>query len=337
MDNSAPSNAVLLEVIRTQADIARLGLDLGGIMALVTERAQILTHANGAAIELAEENEMVYRAATGMAASQLGLRLGRDGSLSGLCVRGGEILFCEDSEIDPRVDREACQRVGLRSMVLVPLKHGDMIVGVLKVMASTPSAFTEVDHRVLELMSDLVGAAMFHAGKYGTEELHLKATHDAMTGLPNRALFCDRLNQSLDLAKRQGAKIAVLTIDIDGLKRINETYGRRAGDAAITELASRLKAVVPRLDIVARIGGDEFAAILPNIGGKGAARAGILRVHEQIRLPFRFGEIPLKLEASIGLAIFAEDGTNATILVDCADRDLYAMKHARKENRVRYS
>lgn len=337
MDVATPLNGVLLDVIRTQTDIARLGLDLGGIMTLVTERAQILTRANGAAIELVEENEMVYRGATGMAASQLGLRMRRDGSLSGLCVRSGEILRCEDSQTDPRVDREACQRVGLRSMVVVPLRHGDIIVGVLKVMASTPSGFSEADQRTLELMSDLIGAAMFHAGKYGTSELLLKATHDAMTGLPNRALFCDRLNQTLDLAKKEGAKVGVLCIDMNGLKRINEVYGHRAGDAAITELASRLKVAAPRPDSVARIGEDEFATILPNISGKGSARAGILRIQEQIKLPFRFGEIPLKLEASIGLAIFPDDGTNATTLLDCADRDMYAMKHARKENRVRFA
>lgn len=326
---------MLLEVIRTQTDIAKLGLDLGGVMSLVAERAQSLTGANGAAIELAEGDEMIYRATSGVAGGQLGLRLKRDGSLSGLCVRQGQILCCDDSETDHRVDREACRRVGLRSMIVVPLKHGDETVGVLKVMAFKPSAFAEDDRRTLALMAELIAAAMFHAGKYGTNELYVQATHDAMTGLSNRAHFFDRLTQALGLAKRDGTKLGVLNIDMDGLKRINDAFGHRAGDAAIIEFAARLKSSIRQTDSVARLGGDEFAVLMPSITGRDAARAQIARVHETIKQPFRFGSIPLKLEASIGVAFFPDDGSDGALLVDAADRDMYAIKHARKSSRLK--
>ncbi|HEY3637286.1 MAG TPA: sensor domain-containing diguanylate cyclase [Rhizomicrobium sp.] len=337
MDATTPLNRVLLEVIRTQTDIARLGLDLGGIMTLVTERAQALTGALAAAVELAEDDMMVYRAATGAAAGELGLRLKRDSSLSGLCVQSGQTLYCEDSETDPRVDRDACRRVGLRSMVVVPLKHSDSVVGVLKVMTPLPSGFTGADQRALELLSDLIAAAMFHAGKYGAKELHVRATHDAMTGLPNRALFFDRLNQALEIAGKARAKLGVITIDVDGVKRIGEVHGAKAGDLALTELASRLKVAARRSDIVARIGDDLFAAILPDITSAAQARAHIVRFREHIRLPIPFGEIPLKLDAGIGLAIAPDDGTDARVLVDRAERDMYAMKQTRSENRVRFA
>lgn len=337
MDIPAPSTDMLLEIIRTQTDIARLGLDLGGVMTLVAERAQKMTGADGAAIELAEDSKMVYRAATGIASSQLGLRIPREGSLSGLCVESGEILSCEDSQGDPRVNQEACRRVGLRAMVAVPLKHVDTTVGVLKVMASAPAAFTETDQRALALLSDLVGAAMFHAGKYGTKELHLKATHDAMTGLANRALFYDQLHQALELAKSKKTKAGIFTIEVEGLRRITEVYGPRVGDAVIKELASRLKVAAQRLDCVARIGADQFAAILPDVIGTAAARAKLLRVQEQIKLPFRFGDLPLKLDACVGLAIFPDDGVSATILVERADHDADLMKQARQESLVQIS
>src|SRR5579885_932165 len=138
---SAPDSERLLQVIKIQAEIAELGMDLGAVMALVAQRTQSLTHATGAVVELAEGQYMVYRAACGLAERQLGLRLKREGSLSGLCVAEGRPLRCDDSETDSRVNREACRIVGLRSMVAVPLKHVDHVVGVLKVMAPQVSAF----------------------------------------------------------------------------------------------------------------------------------------------------------------------------------------------------
>src|SRR6185369_10554343 len=115
------SSDILMAIIQTQTEIAKLGLDLGAMMELVAEHIQLLTNAQGAIVELVEGDEMVYRAAAGMAGSQLGLRLKREGSLSGLAVASGEILHCRDSETDPRVDLAACRRVGVRSMVVAPL------------------------------------------------------------------------------------------------------------------------------------------------------------------------------------------------------------------------
>ena len=189
--------SVLMEIIQAQTDIAQLGLDLGGVMAFVTERVQRLTHAGGAIVELAEGDEMVYRAASGMAKPQLGLRLQRTGSLSGLCVQKRTVLRCDDSENDVRVDKEACRRVGLRSMVVAPLNHGETTVGVLKIAATEPNAFSDEHVNILELMCGLIASAMFHAVRYETNELYHRATHDALTGLANRALFYDRLRQNL--------------------------------------------------------------------------------------------------------------------------------------------
>lgn len=132
-------------------------------MTLITAEAQRLSRAVGAAVELAEGDEMVYRAATGATESYLGLRLKIATSLSGLCVRTGEILKCDDSESDPRVDREACRKVGVRSMLVVPLHHGERVVGVLKVMSDVPGLFTDTDAQTLQLLAGLMGSAMARA------------------------------------------------------------------------------------------------------------------------------------------------------------------------------
>ena len=192
-----PSREKLLEVIAIQTEVARLGLDLGGLMNLVVGRTLNLAHADGAAVEMAEGDDMVYRAAAGMAANSLGLRLKRGASLSGLCVREGRALHCDNTLTDPRTDRAACEKLGLRSMIVVPLRHDGETVGVLKAMSSKVGHFNERHVALLELLSDLVGAAMYFATRYAPGELFHKATHDGLTDLPNRSLFLDRLRASL--------------------------------------------------------------------------------------------------------------------------------------------
>ncbi len=298
-------------------------------MSLVADRSQALTGAHGAVIELAEGDAMVYRASSGIAAPQLGLRLQRQSSLSGLCVEQGQALRCDDSESDPRVDREACRRVGLRSMIVAPLKHQDTVVGALKVVSRDARAFTDVDQRILGLMCDLVAASMFHAARYETSELYHRATHDPLTGLANRALFFDRLRSQLELAQRNASPLAILNVDMDGLKPINDRFGHRAGDAAIKELASRIKDTFRESDTVARVGGDEFAVILPQRDRDGAEQH-TQRLAQNIETPFRFGEQPLALGASIGAAAFPDDGTEPDVLLEHADHAMYAAKRQRK-------
>lgn len=333
LSRAVPSNETLLAIVRAQSEIAKLGLDLGGVMSFVAERVQQLTRADGAVVELAEGDEMVYRASSGIAGKLLGLRLQRNGSLSGLCVETGDILRCEDSEADPRVDREACRRVGLRSMVVTPLKHLDTTVGVLKVVGAAQSAFADRDIATLELMSELIAAAMFHAARYETSELYLMATRDALTGLPNRALFYDRLRQAIQLAQRSSATLGILNLDLDDLKPINDRYGHRAGDAAIREAAERMHRAARRSDTVARVGGDEFAIILPDITSKADADQLGARIVEEMRAPFEFEGRALDLDISVGAAVLPDDGVEMTALIERADQAMYAAKRSRKASR----
>ena len=252
----------LKEVIATQADIARLGYDLGGVMNLVAERTLGLVGADGAVIELAEGDQMVYRSAAGTAAPSLGMRIARRGSLSGLCVEQGQTLLCEDSETDPRVDREACRRVGLRSMLVLPLLHDGQTVGVLKAMSNQVGNFNDMDVELLGLIGDAVASAMFHATRQAAGGLFHMATHDPLTNLPNRALFADRLKAAVASAHRLDMAVGALMMDIDDLKPINDELGHAAGDAVLVEVASRFLGCARNSDTVARVGGDEFAVVL---------------------------------------------------------------------------
>ncbi|CAM2167009.1 Diguanylate cyclase with GAF sensor [Burkholderia latens] len=331
VDTATPSTDTLLRIIAVQTEIARLGLDLGSVMAYVTEQVPQLTGASGAAVEFAEGDDMVYRAASGSAAGMLGLRLRRSGSLSGLCVTRGELLQCSDSETDPRVDRDACRRVGLRSMLVMPLTHADTTIGVLKVMSPDVDAFSAADAGTLRLTADLIAAAMFHAARNEASELYLRATHDALTGLPNRALFYDRLRQSMHTALRANGRLGILNIDMDGLKPINDGHGHRAGDAALREVAMRMLGAVRRSDTVARVGGDEFAVILPNVGSRDDVDVQRVRLARQVGEPFEFEGQPLRLGVSIGAAMLPDDGTDMNTLIERADRAMYEVKRTRTQ------
>ena len=325
------TNDRLLSVIRTQTEIAKLGLDLGGVITLVAQRAQEMTHADGAVVELPEGEDMVYSAATGIAEPHLGLRLQRRDSLSGLCMEANEPLYCRDSEVDGRVSREACRLIGLRSMIVVPLRHEDHAVGVLKVLSKRPTAFPYENLELLAMMSELIAAAMYHSARLGENELFQQATHDALTGLPNRALFFERLRLCLAQSKRDGRRCGVLALDMDGLKPINDRLGHRAGDAALRELAGRLRSVARTADTVARLGGDEFGIILSFVDDREAAEHAVQRYAnalEGAKVDFEGNLLPL--QASIGLALFADDAQELADLLDFADRAMYDNKRLRK-------
>jgi diguanylate cyclase (GGDEF)-like protein len=320
---------ILMEIIRLQTEIAKQGLDLSGVVQAVVDRIPAFTNAEGAIVEYTEGDEMVYRGASGFASPLLGTRVKREASLSGLCVRLGQVLRSDDVVLDPRVDAGPFQEVGVRSMVVAPLKHDGAAVGVLKIVSTATHAFTARDVRVLELMSELIAASMYYAARNETNVLYQQATHDSLTGLANRSLFFDRLRHRVSPGRRQVGPLGILLVDVDGLKRINDTYGHRAGDAAIREIAMRISRIPRKSDIVARLGGDEFGVILGEISDRSDLVMIVERISEQTDQPFRFEGRIMDLTASIGHARFPEDGKDVDALLEAADRSMYQMKRKR--------
>lgn len=329
-DVTLPSRDQLVALIRIQTEIARQGLDLAQIMSIVVERALDLIKTEGAVIELAEDEDMVYRAVSGIAAGQLGLRLRLASSLSGLCVLSGEIKHCTDIETDERVDRAACRRMQIRSMLVVPLQHEGSTVGVLKVMSKNVAAFTEADEAVLGLLAEVLGADMFLAARYASDDLYHRATHDEMTGLANRALFYDRIRNDLSRVTRDGSEFGLIIMDMDGLKAINDNYGHRAGDAALCEIARRASNALRKSDTIARLGGDEFGVILQPTQGISYLADGVERLSRVLCQPFEFESNWLQLSVSIGAAIALKDGLDIDALLEHADQEMYQNKRERK-------
>lgn len=330
MNQNNLSSNILMEIIDIQTEVVQQGIDLSSIMDLVTRRTQHITNADGASIELIEKNELVYSAASGIAEKYLGLRLNMENSLSGECINTRVPLVSNDIENDDRVNKEACRQIGLNSMIVIPLICRDDVVGVLKVLSAKAGHFNDDSIKILEFMSGLIAAAMFNAISNEESELFHKATHDHLTGISNRSLFYDRLRQKLSQALRKHDKLGIIALDLDGLKEINDNYGHRAGDAAIKEAALRINNILRESDTVARLGGDEFGIIVGEVVARNDLRSLIQRIDSEITKPFEFEGWKINLRASIGYALFNEDGSELEDLIEKADQSMYEVKRARK-------
>ena len=154
--------------------------------------------------------------------------------------------------------------------------------------------------------------------------LAIMAYRDQLTGMPNRLLFWDRLSVTLPQAERDGRRVALLMLDMDGFKEVNDTLGHAAGDAVLVEAAARLSAAFRRGDTVARLGGDEFAVIAPLCGDAGA-RIVAAKAESCFTEAFRAAG-SIKLSASVGMAVFPDDTHDPEELLAMADRAMYKVK-----------
>jgi len=164
-----------------------------------------------------------------------------------------------------------------------------------------------------------------------TGRLELLAKHDALTGLPNRTVLADRLERAIALNTRYGLSCAVLFVDLDGFKSVNDTYGHAAGDAVLRLVAIRLQKAVRQSDTVSRLGGDEFIVLLSRLndhaGAEETARHILAALTQEA---FKLGEAQVELTCSIGVATFPEHGTTADQLAASADAAMYRAKRSGK-------
>lgn len=168
--------------------------------------------------------------------------------------------------------------------------------------------------------------------KQAEEQLQHLAHYDALTGLPNRTLFSDRLQQALATAKRSDAHMALLLLDLDKFKPVNDTLGHAVGDLLLIEVGKRLQACVRESDTVSRLGGDEFVVLLPTL----EAEPDAMRVAEKIRnalsQPFVLADHHIGISASIGVAVYPQHGSDERTLTKNADTAMYVAKNAGNNN-----
>ena len=207
---------------------------------------------------------------------------------------------------------------------VIPLVHGEQLRGALFATFEPGTAAADEELGSLRELANRVAVAISAAER--EQQLFQKAHFDALTGLPNRQLCHDRLRQALAVARRQEHKLAVLFIDLDGFKDVNDSLGHAAGDQLLRETSVRLRQATRETDTVARLGGDEYVVILPSVHGPLEVEVLVANLMEALKWPFHINGEQCFISASVGVTLFPEDGSTAEDLLRKADTAMYSAK-----------
>jgi diguanylate cyclase (GGDEF)-like protein len=205
-----------------------------------------------------------------------------------------------------------------------PMSTPGMKFGELRFDVERAAVLSAHDRDVLQFAAAQAAAVIEHA------DLAYAARYDELTGLPNRRLFQDRMQSALARSRRDRTRGVLLFIDLDDFKRVNDDHGHAIGDQLLQTVAHRISTCVRECDTVARIGGDEFVALLENVDSMEQAEAIAAKIHKAIGKPLPLAGVRMQAAASIGIALYPEHGDAADHLMRYADQAMYACKAQRK-------
>ena len=246
-------------------------------------------------------------------------------SLMGYTMLTNSVVVCEDRDEETRFSAAAMASYGLRSGVCVPIPGEAGPWGALSVHSKANRTYTERELSFLQTVTGVLSAAIRRLDL--DRQLRERSMRDPLTGLSNRTMAYERVEQSLARAKRDGTSMAVLLLDIDDFKIINDSLGHEAGDRALVRFASRLAAAARPQDTVARVGGDEFLIIVERVSDIGHAQELAQAMTVAINCPHAPGTEPTPLSASIGIAVSHTNSTRQE-LIHHADLAMYRAKDA---------
>jgi diguanylate cyclase (GGDEF)-like protein/PAS domain S-box-containing protein len=342
-------NTTYLTVLHETAIAAMGRLDEVDLLQTVVARAAALAGTpDGYAYIKGPDDVLEVKAGCGLYVDWVGFTLKSGEGLAGRVLATGEPLLIED--YDAWADRaETFPRGLLGPVVGVPLYAGDVAIGAIG-MSHPPGGptFSEDDVALLSKFARIASVALDNARLYraGQDELvqrqraeqtlQFLAFHDALTGLPNRTMFEELLDLALARGRRRRQAVAVVYMDLDNFKLINDSLGHAAGDELLKETAARLRSVVRETDVVARPGGDEFLVLIsdlepgPEAEGRTIETVNVVtrRIEEALRAPFISGDTEIYTTASIGISLFPFHAEDGPTLLRYADAAMYASKRA---------
>ncbi|MBI3812035.1 MAG: EAL domain-containing protein [Nitrospirae bacterium] len=259
-------------------------------------------------------------------------------NLFGRVITGGKAVIANDPAIDPRSGGLPGGHPPLRHFLGVPIFKETKVVGMIGV-ANRPGGYTSDEQDKIEILTQAAGvlydsyrrmqreAVLEAEYKQAEETIRRLAYYDPLTGLPNRILLHDHLQQAILAGQRENKPVALLLIDLDRFKETNDTLGHQRGDVLLQQVGSRLQGALRPSDIVARLGGDEFAVVFP-LAGSGDAALVADKILKALEPPFTIEGLLVIVEASIGLALYPDHGANTESLMQRADVAMYTAKQS---------
>jgi diguanylate cyclase (GGDEF)-like protein len=253
----------------------------------------------------------------------------QDAGATGQALLRDELVVMEHYPSAPhRIPELAAAHI--QSAMAAPVHDNGVVVGSLVVASYRPRVYTDRDRDVLQVFAEHVSLAVTD---HQTREKMHEAYHDSLTGLASRALFMERLEHGLARAGRQRTQLAVLFIDLDRFKMVNDSLGHAAGDALLIGVADRLRSCLRATDTAARFGGDEFAVVLEDLGEQEQAVTIARRIIDVLQAPFVVHGKEVFVNGSIGITFNSKGGSSGEDLMRSAD---LAMYQAKKNGKARY-
>lgn len=246
-------------------------------------------------------------------------------ALSEVIKKGKKVIA--DSKLDRALmaqANEACDSNALGNWLGVPLVTQEQIIGAL-IIRSSKKIYSSQDVKLMEFVGEQF-ATTIERKEYERKLQHI-ASHDWLTGLPNRLLFNDRLDVAIKRARRMDEKLALLYMDLDGFKKVNDTLGHAKGDLLLSKVAKRILSVVRESDTVARMGGDEFTVLLSELHEDQDVELVIHKLKAALSEPFDLEGSEVSIGISVGVARFPADGEEREALFRVADNAMYDDKH----------
>ena len=306
----ADQSQAILELLLSYASI---GPNLRRALDLTVHTVSALCDADAVAILVQEDGHWVCKAA--------------NDAVDAVCIGRREDELCWAAQASHQVVPGANMHGDLQLFCA-----GRLAARVLWQRTGKPCAPTDPCPVMLDVLSSVAGGAIHWANELSQDRLFKMATTDALTGLANRRHFLSRADAALARAQRTGRRCAVVAIDMDGLKSINDTQGHHAGDDALVRLAQQLELGMRCTDTTARLGGDEFALLLADVGDDGYVDDILERLRKGLD---ENPEQGLSLRFSAGVAVFPEDGRTTAQLLETADARMYAEKRFKSPGRLR--
>nr|WP_141216105.1 MULTISPECIES: GGDEF domain-containing protein [unclassified Rhodococcus (in: high G+C Gram-positive bacteria)] len=310
------------------ADLSRFAViaDLPTLLTAATDTAATLIGVGNSAIahlELPDDPYLTMDAASGVLGIRHDVPPG-DGSLMGFVLANSEPAVCNDRTVETRFRTETMAAFGLRSGVGVPIFDvAGTAWGVLTIHSVEARLYRDEEVSFLGSVAGIVSAAMRRIDL--ERQLRRRSTHDALTGLPNRTLAYDVIDAALVRARQQFGTVALLLLDIDDFKIINDSLGHDAGDRALVKFVDRLASAIREADTVARLGGDEFLIVCEGVDSVEHAKELARHISSSIAVPFSAVDVPIPLSASIGIAVSDRNSTRQE-LIHRADLAMYRAK-----------